>query len=432
MYSRRAVYPLTIVLTLATVVGVFAAGWVLANPAVADPGPVASGETIRAFYAGINQTIRTGDSTALESAVAEHVVTHGPLASLAPDRAGLTRYLLSLHATSPHVELTAGEITTSGNRAMVNVSVTGANDGAFLGSPLAGLSPWSEVDAVRIDNHRVVELWTTGTGLALLEPLARAKLALDPARDYLVGLDRLSIPEDTSIVAPGTAELRWLHVEAGNVSVEGQKDQAVSLIATPAMESTGADVARTLVRPGELLGMPAGSRITVHNVGHESASVLVLSISSRPTNGSSLDPAYPQGQPSTVGETDLPKWWTGDRPITMMPVSATSLASSISLSIPVAQLEIATGQATLGPNASIADFDVPGSSLLVVNSGTLDVVSEEGPMTSRQDASKDQSAGRLDDESAGALIPHAHVDLHNPAAQPAAVTIFSLLPARAL
>jgi hypothetical protein len=432
MQRSRAVYPLTILLTLATVVGIFAAGWVLANPAVADPGPAASKESVRAFYAAVNQTIRFGDPTALEGTVDEHVVTHGSLASIAPDRAGLIRYLMSLHATSPHVELKVGEITTTGSRAMVSISPIGANEGAFLGSPLAGNAPWGGVDAVRINNHRVVELWSDASGLALLESLARAQVTIVIPSDRIVSLDRLSILEDTTIVAPGSSDLRWLHVENGDVAVEAHGDHAVPLDPSQSMSSASTNVARTVLHPGDLIGIPTRARTEVRNVGKQSASVLVFTIALPQSDSASMDPAYPQAQPSTVGETGLPKWWTGERPATMEPAPFTSLVGELTMTLPAGQLVLATGRATLTPKASLSDFELPGSSILVVNAGTLDVVSDGELVISNNSSKMNRSAGRLEGKTVGMLGQNARANLHNPESNPLVVTIFAILPASAL
>jgi SnoaL-like polyketide cyclase len=431
MQRSRAVYPLTILLTLATVVGIFAAGWVVANPAIADPEPAFSEETVRAFYAGINQTIQFGDSTAFESAVADHVVIHGPLASIAPDLAGLTRYLISLHATSPHVVLDVGEITTSGNRAMVSVSLTGANEGAFLGSPLNGMIPWGEVDAVRISNRRVVEFWSDATGFALLEPLAQAQLTIAFPAERIVSLARLSIPEGTSISAPGSSELRWLHVEAGDVAVEAHDDHSMSLVASPSIGPDSRDLARTLMHTGDLIGIPTRSRAEVHNVGRQTASVLELAISMPETNLPRIDLAYPQGQPSTTG-VFMPNWWTGEDLTSLDLAFGNSLIGGIKISLPAKQIVIATGQATLAPKATLSDLDLPGTSVLFVNSGVLDVISAEQAVFSYPGATRFQSAGRLDEESVGMLSHDAHANLHNPGPNPLVVTIFAILSASAL
>jgi hypothetical protein len=63
MPRHRAFIPLITLLALATAVALFGAGWVIAEPAVADPDTAETESTVRAFYAAANQTIHTGDSS---------------------------------------------------------------------------------------------------------------------------------------------------------------------------------------------------------------------------------------------------------------------------------------------------------------------------------------------------------------------------------
>jgi SnoaL-like polyketide cyclase len=169
MASHRALYPLSSLLTLAIFVSLIGAGWTIARFATTDPDFDGTERVVRDFYAGVNQTVRTGDPGKLETVVAEDAVVHGPLATLAPDSAGLTHYLASLHVTAPHLTLIVAEIVVVGDRARVNLIVQGDENRTFLGSPLDGVAPWGAVDALRIDNGQVAEYWSGESGPDLLE-----------------------------------------------------------------------------------------------------------------------------------------------------------------------------------------------------------------------------------------------------------------------
>src|SRR5215204_30681 len=71
MERHRALAPLITLLAIATGATLFATGWTLASPAVADTRPVAAEEIVRDFYAAINLGIRTGDTTSLDNIVLE-------------------------------------------------------------------------------------------------------------------------------------------------------------------------------------------------------------------------------------------------------------------------------------------------------------------------------------------------------------------------
>ncbi|MFL5761890.1 MAG: hypothetical protein ACJ789_19495 [Thermomicrobiales bacterium] len=427
MHRRQAVYPITILLSIATAIGIFAAGWVVANPTVADPGPPISRDTVQAFYAGINQTIRTGDATALGAVVDDHVVTHGPLASFAPDRAGLTRYLLSLHATNPAIELKVTDFTATDNRAMVSVSVAGADDGTFLGNALTGLTPWGDFDAIRVNNHKVVELWSDATGLIFFEPLAHSLFALktDVVHQY-VALDRLSIPWETTFVAPGSFELRFIQVVAGTVTVEAHDDYSTRLGPASSIESSAPDIGRRPMAPGDLIGIPSHGRIELENTGRDTATVLVLGISRRDPKPVVLDPACPQGKSSSAGETAPSKWWTVDRRLGLKPAPSISLATNVIVTIAGGNLEIDAGRAAFTPNAALSDFSQGGVSLLLVNSGTLDVVTAEQLAIANQGVTTACRPGRLGTDSVGVVSSNAHVSLHNPADGEVILTVFTI------
>jgi hypothetical protein len=428
MKHRRAVYPLTVLLSLATVLAIFAAGWVLASPAVADPGLPVSKETVRAFYAGINLTIRSGDTTGLESVVDEHVITHGSLAAIAPDRAGLARYLLSLHATNPNLELEVADIAATGSRAMVTVTLSGGNVSDFLGNAVVGSAQWGTIDAIRVDNHKVVELWSDASGLALLSPLGHAGVTFETETERNAALDRLSIPGKEVIVAPPRSEFRWLQIETGEVVIASHADHSTSLIPPQSNGTPGPEIESTKLQPGDLIGLPVRNRIELKNMGSETATALVLGISSLGPNTVGMDPAYPQGQPSTTGESDLPKWWTGSRPSRLEPAPSTSLASNVSLPFSLGAVSIDVGRAAFTSNASLSEFGQTAVSMLLVESGTLDVVSEGQIMVSTADVTSSGFAGRLKADSVGVLNPNAHASLHNPWDSPVFVTVFSIRP----
>jgi hypothetical protein len=156
MARRGTIQTLKTLLTVATAIALFSAGWILSSPAVADPGEAAVEQVVRAFYAAVNQTIHTGEAAALDVMVDQHVIVHGSLAPLVPDRAGLSNYLLSLHATNPHLELHVVELTTTSNRAIVELAVQGGEEGTFLGSAVHALAQWGTVDALLVNNHRVL------------------------------------------------------------------------------------------------------------------------------------------------------------------------------------------------------------------------------------------------------------------------------------
>jgi predicted ester cyclase len=187
---RWLVWPLSILLAVATGAALSDAVAVIQAPlpAVVQTQDAAA---VRAFYAAANAVLRTGDASALAAAVPADFVDHADLPGATPDRAGLGRYLAALHDAAPGAQLTVADLTAVGDRALARVVVVGAEEGTFLGVPLAGPVPvWGQVDAFRVGGRRVRERWGEGEGLLGLAALGRLPLGarLPPLRvRYLSG-----------------------------------------------------------------------------------------------------------------------------------------------------------------------------------------------------------------------------------------------------
>src|SRR5262249_3273799 len=95
-----------------------------------------------------------------------------------PTRAGLVRYLRSLHATVPSVRLTLLGVTAQNDRGVAQVRAAG-QDGVFLGIPVASAGVWGTIDVFRIEADRIAEHWADAGGQSVLEPLAEAAVRFD-------------------------------------------------------------------------------------------------------------------------------------------------------------------------------------------------------------------------------------------------------------
>src|SRR5215212_206416 len=120
---RRPVI-LSSMLTLFVVAGVgLIAGSFLWQPAIPPAAASGNTEVIRRFYAAANETIATGDTTALRAVVAPHFVDQDPVPGMKPDRSGLEGYLAVLHAGVPDTELWLEALVADGDRAIARVAV---------------------------------------------------------------------------------------------------------------------------------------------------------------------------------------------------------------------------------------------------------------------------------------------------------------------
>jgi SnoaL-like domain len=418
---------LTTLLTVATAVALFASGWIMATPAVADPRPDTTAAVVRDFYAAVNATIRTGDTAALESAMDEHVITHGPLATIAPDRAGLIHYLSSLHENDPYLALDVTEISMTGDRAVVDVRVLGAAEGAFLGSSLRDVPLWSTVDAFRIGNRRVLEFWSDATGLALLESQTSVPVAFERPLDRQLTLDHVTIAPEEKLIAAGQAELRWLLAETDHISVtttpNPEEDWATPTAAPSSHE--------TRLHAGELLALPMWSRTEVRNTEVEPASLLVLTVAEPPEEV----PYYEQNPQSAVTASGAisgwPIWRTG-LSLRQGGATITTLTGNYTTAIPEDQTVLAVARVTLAPGAVLTGIALTGPCLLAVDSGTLDLFASGEPAQIYQGKPDYLDAGTLAAET-GALLPiGAIANLHNPGVDPTVVTLIAILPANAM
>jgi predicted ester cyclase len=420
MKRHRALAPLITLLAIATGVTLFATGWTLARPAVSLPPSAGTDQVVREFYGAINAGIRTGDTTLLQSIVAEDAAIHGGPATLSPGSGGLTRYVSSLHATIPQLELSVVDIVSGGDRSLVDIATHGAKDGEFLGRPISGNSSWGELDALRVIDRKVVEYWSGTSGIAMFEPLARAPFP-EMGADRAVALDRLSILPGESFIAEGRDESRWLFVESGQFTLSatrlvwGSSDWSLA----PAIDSLP-------LGSGDLLAVPVWSRSELRNDGREQANVLVLvmGLSSRATPR--LDPAYPQGQSTTYTGQKLPSWWAGVQEHEDGGAMVTSLAENMITTLPANGGNLAIARVTMAPGSVITLDKLEGPYFVSVNAGSLElrfVVPEpDGLQVIRQ---LDAGIGTLVDSD-------QKVSLSDIDAAPVQLTVVAILPAEAL
>jgi hypothetical protein len=432
--AHRVFYPASLVLFMATSITLFSLGWFLANPAVADPGAIATEEVVRSFYAAVNLAIQTGGTTALESVTARNLAIHGPLSSLAPDRAGLSRYLTALHATSPELELTIADLAASGDQALVTLAPQNAEAGSFLGSPLQGSERWGQVDALRVRSHRVIEVWSGADQPALLAPLAEAPFAHDDDSRMTMSLDRLTIQPGGSFEAVGEVEARWLYVEAGSVRVETNSVTVDLRRVIPGELSarTGNSGAnQTTLNVGDFLALPVWSQTEIRNIGSETARLLVLAIGHALPRSATMNPDYFQGQSSTIGPSDPPKWWTGVQQATLGDATITSLTGTPEFALPSDRVTIEVGRVMLPPS-SVLVTKTTGPQVVAVSEGVADLIATGETLRGYSKGKGDSNSSALE-EGTGALLPsRTDIALHNPGAEPVVLTIIAFIPAIAI
>jgi hypothetical protein len=428
MLRQTASHLLTIIVVATVVASTLGASWGLAGLAKADPETGSTEPVVRAFYAAVNRAIRSGNPADLSDVVAPDVVLHGPLSKLAEDQEGLSRYLVGLHATSPHLQLTVGEVVITRDRALVNLIVRGDEERTFLGSPLTGSAPWGAVDALRVDGGLVREYWSGATDPFMLEPETQTSFAAYPPLDRVVTLDRLTIPSGKSYAATDFGERRWLFVERGQVTVVSKTigEPQAMVLGFP-----GGDVPEPRgpqsFGPGMTIDLPTFLQSEVRNTGVEPASLLVLAIGVSINFAAwGYDPAIHSGPPPPPAELAWPDWGNSAPRITDDGATITSLMDLISMTLPSKETVLSVAKATLAPGSAITAH-AAGTYLLVVDRGELDLETEGSRMWVSAGDGRDLNTASLGVGGAAMVREPSIALLRNPGEEPTVVTTVAIL-----
>src|SRR5262249_3771524 len=142
-----------------------------------------------------NDVIQTGDAAALAAAVAPDFVDHAGLPGVTPDRDGLGRYLLALHAVAPAVRLTPDQVVADGDRAMAQVAVDGSDRATFLGLAVGdGVAVWGDADDFRVADRRVAERWSDAAATVGFAALGRGLLGASLPAHAGLALEHVALP----------------------------------------------------------------------------------------------------------------------------------------------------------------------------------------------------------------------------------------------
>src|SRR5215207_627681 len=349
---------LSSLLTLFVVAGVvLVAGSFLMQPVAAPAAALGSTDVIHRFYKAANETIATGDTTALQAVVAPHFVDQDPIPGMKPDRSGLEGYLAALHAVAPDTELLVEAIVAGGDRAMARVAVRGSREptslsGAIVDQP----EPWGAVDVFRLAGDKVVERWSQTDDLTLVRPSTAVTLDLPAPSPRVVSLDRFTF-EPSAGWSPPPAGPRLLVLESGELHIEmatpGLPPVTPPVAATGSQARDASDAPRTLnLSVGESFIVPAGARLTLRNANSAEAQVLIVAFA---------EPRIPGGAPSA---DVLPPG-----------VARRTLAGGLGTDVRLGPAELVLGQVTLARNARLSVSSAEGPALIAVEMGHLTVES---------------------------------------------------------
>jgi len=300
---RTLAWPLSVMLAvlagaaLSQMVGEVTASF----PATDQSSLTASGA--RRYYEAIDEVLRTGDPSALDSAVSADMVEHSALPGSTADRAGLGQYLVAVHAFAPGAHIRVTDLTAVGDQALATVTMEGLDEQAFLGASLAAKPiVWGKTDVVRVVGRRVVEHWSDTAGLVSLKTLGSVTTGSALPAQPGLAFERVTFRPGDRAEGPAR-ESRLLRLESGALTASIDADATEpalialgtdnSTTSTPHAAIAGATV--TLSR-GDMIALPVSSAYTLRNDGTVPATALVTAIytpDETPRSAPSADPALP-------------------------------------------------------------------------------------------------------------------------------------------
>jgi hypothetical protein len=334
---------------------------------------------VRAFYEAVNAAIRTGNTADLDAAVSPAFVDHAPPPGVAPDRAGLARYLAALHATSPEADLAVADLVAVGDRALIRVDVRGADPVGFLGLPQEGIPTlWGSLDALHVAGGQVVERWGDADRLVLRERLGQIDLGTLLPAFQVVALERLSVAPGGRLETELPDEARLLYLEGGTLAVAvvpGSPGSAL-LSSAGAADAAGQPMevgpgASARLQAGDLLALPPLTAYLLRNDGAAPAAALVFAVhrpgaaayASAPCDSSSLE----MTSSCSAAATPSPAMFVGQ-----------PLAGDRTTALPPGPATVAIGRVVLAHGADLVIPAVSGPVILYVEAGTPDLETGAG------------------------------------------------------
>jgi predicted ester cyclase len=368
---------------------------------------------IHDFYSAVNEVLWSGDSAALDRIVAPDLVFHPPSSRIASNRAGLDRYLTSIHDNFPAFQLQAEDIVSDGDRAVARVVEGSEKPGHFLGLILAAPpSTWGQFDSFRIGDHQIVEIWSDGPEPVLFEPATEVRLDLQ-TNPQALSFERLSASTGQDREWGPFFGARVLYVDEGAITVDLSPTEPSPLLQArrtgqvqPTEVAPGMQI---IVTAGDAMSFPLGSRYTFrHDTTDPGVAAFAVALPRFTYNG----PLQPHEPPAT--EEDIQEQ-AGSGEV------HTALGEEQVLD-PLAGVTVAFGRALLPSGANIAFHEADGYLFVVVETGALVLTNEHDVM----------SLDRLDTAGPALVKPGEPFALHNLGDDVATAFMVTVLPRNTL
>jgi predicted ester cyclase len=122
----------------------------------------------RSFMAGMAR----GDTTVVDSFVAENFVEHQQMPGMQPGPAGLKAMIVGWHAAFPDMQMTITDMAADSDKVWVHSTMSGTMKGPMMGMKPTGKTFQAEAfDLVRIENGKAVEHWGSMDNAGMMQQL---------------------------------------------------------------------------------------------------------------------------------------------------------------------------------------------------------------------------------------------------------------------
>lgn len=395
IFAARAVFlPATCLLALATGVALLVLVWTINPPdapVLAAAAPSADGlATVHAFYAAANDTLRTGDSAALDRILAPDLVEHADRPGGRPGRKGLIQYLGTLRGAYPTLRFEVAAVLANGDlvTARVKARVLGSN------APVDGLASddesWIGVDVFRVVDGLVAERWSGSDAQSLVQPLARVPLDRWSPGVSVMAAARLTVAPGAEVSGIALLGPGLMVVEAGALAVRGSGEaqvfrgvnESVTLPLVVVPQGT-----EHVLGLRDVVVFPTGiGALSVRNYGSEP--VVALAVAWFPSLDGGAAAAGPAGEAGQRGTT-MATLAGGGLTVAMLPsvdgghpldspgITVTPLGSLGRIreaQVPPGRVVVALDRVILGPGTSLPARAATGPTVLAVETGVVGLV----------------------------------------------------------
>jgi hypothetical protein len=227
-------------------------------------------ETIRSFYAGLNDYMAMGDAGAVASLLAPGAWAPLPEHGAMGDDSELLTYLIALRSTLPNLRFIVDRIEAGEDLAIATVRRVGT-----AGSPAFSSAPGTSQEFFRVRDGRIVQHWTTAPGTLLLHPLTVPPIFIDVIQPGHLAIAELSFSPGHNDPQPidGPA---LLIVQRGRLTLTGGGSSQIVDMATGTTSAPGTNEPAA-ARPGQAISIPE-YRAYVRNEGSKEAVVRLATL----------------------------------------------------------------------------------------------------------------------------------------------------------